>query len=242
MRQMLALSLSLIIALSAAASVIDHERMYSFFLADDLMKWGPEITGYSQMKNLTLDDKLELCNYLYGFLSVAVEKEGKEVVERWFSLWIQYLSELEKAGTALSTTLVYRSALAAYKTMLYPGKAVTYAVQSMKLVDQALEADAENPLAVGLKGNMKFYTPAIIGGSKREAVEYYSRAVAILEHECLPVYRWNYTALQLCLVEGYEKTNQLDKAIALARKCLAANPDYVVMRDTVLPRLLKSRK
>lgn len=242
MRTILTFVLSFALSLYAMASVVDHDRMYSYFLAGDVMKWGPEIARYTKQPDLTTDDKIELCNYICGYLAEAVKKEEKDAVEQWFAIWDGYLTDLEKAGVATSTTLVYRSALAAYKTMLYPGKAVSYAAQSMKLIDQALEADGENPLAVGLKGNMKFYTPAIVGGSKRAAVEYYTKAVDMFDRKCPPAYRWNHTSLQLCLIEGYEKTKQLDKAIALARKCLAANPDYAVLRDTVLPRLLKAKK
>lgn len=219
------------------AGVVDHDRMFEAYLAGDMSVWGEEIKRCSQASGLTVDDKLDLCNYLYGYIAVILETEKKDVVEEWLALWENYLTTVEGAGKEKSMTLVYRSSVSAYRAMLYPLKAIRYASQSIKLIDDAIEADSGNPIAIGLKGNMKFYMPAIAGGSKREALSLFTEALGLLADACPDVYRWNRCGMELCLAQAYEKTGDKDKALSVANATLERVPDYAYMRDVFLPSL-----
>lgn len=240
MRYIFVLILALCCHLSdIKAGVVDHDRMFESYLAGDMAVWAEEIERCTKVDTLTVDDKLDLCNYLYGYIAVILKNEEKSRVEEWLSLWEGYLDAVERDGRALSVTQVYRSSVAAYRAMLYPIKALGYASQSIKTLDKALETDAENPLAIGLKGNMKFYMPAIAGGSKREALKLFIKALAIFDADCPVVYRWNYCSMQLCLAQAYEKTGDIDQAISIAQSVLAREPGYAYVRDVYLPSLLE---
>lgn len=238
------LLVTIMLAISAAlmAGVVDHDRMYEIYLSDNKILWGDELRKYSQAPNLTIEDKLDMCNYLYGYVATALEKEEKAAVEKWISLWESYLTDIESTDKHKSIALVYRSSIAAYKTMLYPGKSIKYGTMSLRLIDDALEADPNNPIAIGLRGNMKFYMPVLVGGNKREAARCFEQAIKLLSADCPKVYRWNLRGLELCLAEAYQKTSRLDEAINVAKQSVANNPDFAFMRDTFLPELLKEKQ
>lgn len=220
------------------AGVVDHEAMYTAFLAGDMTVWGERLAEYTATDNLTNEDKIDLSNYLYGYLGFILQKEEKPVLEHWTEVLEGYLDELEAASLIPSTVHVYRSSIAAYRTKIYPIKTLSYANKSLKELKNALAINPEDPIAMGLQGNVLFYLPKMMGGDKQEAIEWYSRAINLLESTSDTLYRWNLCGLRLCLAQSYEKTGRTDLAIKVCRETLAAEPRYAYIRDTYLPALL----
>lgn len=232
------LSISLLCIITKAG-VVDHDVMFKAYLANDMNRWGDELTKYTHTKNLTATDKLDICNYLYGYAAVLMDKGDDETTEEWLKIMENYLNDLEKTNAPKSTLYVYRSSVLAFRSRMNKWKMISYANKSLDYLDKALEINSNDPLAVGLKGNVKFYVPALIGGSKKESIPYYERAIRLLKANPQKVYRWNLCAIELCLAQAYEKTGNKQKAIEQVNKIIEECPSFKYVRDTYLPALTK---
>lgn len=220
--------LLLIATLKATCGVVDHDIMFQAYLDNDMKRWGSEIQKYIAQPNLTIDDKIDLSNYLYGYVAAILETEKKSVIESLLKVWNGYLDEIEATKGNRADVHVYRSAIAAYKFKLNP-ILLAQATRSLNELDRALDTDPNNFLAIGLKGNVKFYMP----GNKKESIVWFERA---LEHlDTSAVYRWNQCAITLCLAQAYEKTGNPQKAVEIREAILTQYPNFTYMHDDYHP-------
>lgn len=229
----------LLLFLSANASSLDYDRMYDAYLANDMDFWGKEIDRVMQ-NNLTLDEKLAVMNFLYGYVPVIVKDDKKKKeAEHYIDLMDSLLTELECAGKAKATCKVYRVSMFASQIELNKWKLMTLGPKSLEYVDEALKLEPHNPLALGVKGNTLFYAPKALGGNKKESLHYMVEALEEFDKLNNPLYKWNRTGLQLCLAQAYDKLGEKQKAIDYCKKILSETPNFVYVRDVYLPSLLK---
>lgn len=231
---------SLLFGLSGTvyAGIVDHDTMYDAYLNGDMEIWSQKLTEYTSSDNLTINDKIEISNYLYGYIGFILQDAKKPVIEHWLELWEKYLHDIEAAARIPSTLHVYRSSIAAYRTKLYPFKILMYARQSMDELEMALAENPKDPIAVGLKGNVLFYLPKMMGGDKDEAIEWYRHAIELHENNPDILYRWNVCGIRLCLAQAYEETDRRSFAVQVCKETLEIEPNFSYIRDTYLPKLL----
>ena len=228
-------------ALKAMASVVDHDVMYQAYLDNDMKRWGIELRKYTSQPNISIDDKIDISNYLYGYIAsllVDIDKNKNEI-NQWLDLWDEYLNEIETSKGKRADIYVYRSAINAYKAKVKKGGMMIYGPRSLSELNNALNADPNNALANGLKGNTKFYMPSFVGGDKQEAIVWYEKALLLIQTNTDPLYRWNRCAITLCLAQAYKKTGNKEKAIEICQTELQREPNFAYMRDIYLPSLMK---
>ncbi len=228
---------SLLSLLPVWGGVVDHDMMFRAFLDGDMKRWEKELKGYMAKPDLTVDDKIDLSNYLYGYIATIVDNCSDDELESWLTQWEGYLNDVEKAGRIESTVRVYRSSAAAYRAKAYTWRMIPLARVAIKEINKALEIDSQNPIAIALKGNIEFYMPKAIGGSKKKAIEYYERSLELMRRNPQTLYRWNRCAMELCLAQAYEKTGNKERALEIATATLNEFPDYAYIRDIYLPSL-----
>ena len=131
---------------------------------------------------------------------------------------------------------VYWSALCAFELSMNHWKFATLGVESVRLANLAYEQAPNNPFVLSLKGNTDFYRPSLFGGSKKNAISVYEKAVQQYEAQQLTMH-WNYYATLLALAQSYEKTDNREKAKTICRKLLTAAPNFEYVRDKYYPSL-----
>lgn len=231
MKKIVLLIVTMLMLVSAQAGVVDHDKMFEAYLKGDLQTWKSELTKYTSTKNLTFDDKCEIANYLYGYIGFIVDGKGKkDEVEGWLKIFDSYIELMIKNSKTESMGHLYKAGSAGMKAKLYKGKLVSYGVNTLKELDKALEVDPNNPIAIGLKGNTKFYAPGILGGSKTKALSYYAKAIKMLQANCPKVYRWNLWALKLCVVEAYVGLGEDEKAKNYYEQVMRAEPRFTLLK------------
>ena len=201
--------------------------------------WKTELKKYTASPNLTTTDKLEISNYLYGYVATLLvdADKNKQEITVWIELWEQYLNDIEKATGKNAYVYVYRSSINAYKSKVKAGGMMVWGPRSLTELKRALSTDPNNPLANGLKGNMLFYMPGFVGGDKVEAIKWFEKALAGISNSTDKTFRWNRCAITLCLAQAYEKTGNREKAIQICETLLSQEPTFTYMRDTYLPSL-----
>ena len=222
--------LLLITTFKAFCGVVDHDIMHQAYLNNDMKRWGTEIQKYINQPDLTIDDKIDISNYFYGYVAAILETEKKNIIESLLKIWNSYLDEIEATKGNRADIHVYRAAISAYKFKLNP-MLLAQATRSLNELDKALNIDPNNFLAIGLKGNVKFYMP----GNKKDAIIWFERALENLD--TANVYRWNRCAITLCLAQAYEKTGNKEKAIKICQTILTEEPNFKYMRDIYYPSI-----
>ena len=99
MKKTILATLLLIASFKAFCGIVDHDLMYQAYLNNNMSVWKTELQKYTTSTNLTTTDKLEISNYLYGYVAtllVDAEKNKQEIID-WIDLWEQYLNDIEKA-------------------------------------------------------------------------------------------------------------------------------------------------
>ena len=233
--------LLLIATLGTWAGVVDHDAMYRAYLNNDMATWRIELTRYTSQPNLTIDDKIDISNYLYGYIASLLSDvdKNKSEANHWLDLWDNYLNDIEASKGECADIYAYRSAAYSYKAKTHSGGMMVYGPRAMAELNKALNTDSNNALAVALKGNTKFYMPTFVGGNKHEAIAWFEKAISLMKPNNDPLYRWNRCAITLLLAQSYEKTGNTAKAIEVCEAELKREPNFAYMRDIYLPSLTK---
>ena len=108
--------------------------------------------------------------------------------------------------------------------------------------EQAVQADSTHPLAWGIRANVHFYAPRLMGGNKQLAMREYERADSLFElHAHDHEFDWTYMAQTVSLVQCYDKLGLKDKALAKARQAAARWQRFDYMKQ-YLQKLEKKNK
>jgi len=239
MKKTILTTLLLIASFKAFCGIVDHDLMYQAYLNNNMSVWKTELQKYTTSPNLTTTDKLEISNYLYGYVaSLLIDADkNKQEINTWIDLWEQYLNDIEKTTGKNAYVYAYRSAINVYKSKVKAGGMMVWGPRSFSELKRALGIDPNNPLASELKGNMLFYMPSFVGGDKAEAIKWFEKALAGIANNTDKTFRWNRCAITLCIAQAYEKTGNKQKAIEICNTLLQHEPNYTDIRNTYLPSL-----
>ncbi|MBQ0082520.1 MAG: hypothetical protein MJ001_01075 [Paludibacteraceae bacterium] len=225
------LTLALLLALAltsmnVTAGVVDHDKMFDAYLNGDLATWHNELLKYVKNPNLTFSDRCDIANYLYGYIGFIADDKSKKKTARYFMTFFErYYEEMIKSPNYKSMGYLYKAGAYGMKSKI-DGSVISNGTKSLSALSDAEDADPKNPLAIGLRGNVKFYAPGILGGDKKKAINYFLKAIKILSVNTPKVYRWNYRALQLCVVEAYVQLGEKEKAEAYYQKVMKEVPNF----------------
>lgn len=230
-RHILIIALLISAALSSWADVMNHDKMFRAYIAGDMDTWGVEIKRATALP-LSVEEKLEVLNYLYGYVPTIVEiKEKRGEAKYYIDLMKDYIEEVEEAGLAPALCMVYRVSMLSAQISLNSLSMMTLGPQCLSLTNKALKLEPDNPLTLGLKGNTLFYAPGMFGGNKREALDFYLKSLDAFRHEANPLYKWNEAGMLFCIAEAYEKVVSPEKAAGYCREILKAYPGFTMVKN-----------
>ncbi len=208
--------------------------LYEAYLRKDMTVW-QEYIDHADWARLSNREKERLLNYEYGYAAYISDKDAA-AADFYLKQFNQHIED-HAAHLTAATLATYRSAYCAFMTKVDKWRMISFATKSLRYADEAVAADLRNPLALALYGNVKMYTPKTFGGDKAVAIQYYQRAEAVYESQKETRNNWNYRALQLCMIQCYEKTGQLNKALEKCKAVLDDEPDFAYLCDEYLPML-----
>lgn len=230
--------LTLLINLPLYAADFSKRVLYEAYLASDMTVWGNYLKRMDT-KSLSIAEMAEMVNYEYGYIAFCQGEKRMDEAEERLRLFEQHINRLETGGYSPSNVQVYRSSVCAYQIAYNKLKFISLANKAIAFVEKAVEIDSLNPIALTLKGNVDFYRPGAVGGSKKRALETFLKAEKLMRQQRMTVDCWNYRSLQMCIAQCYEKLGDKKKAIAYCEHILDEEPDFVYIRDVYLPELKK---
>ncbi len=204
----------------------DSEDILRAYQQGDMSQWKAVIDRMEKNKTSRPETKLELLNYYYGYIGYTLgEKRNKEARALINSAYIQ-LEALEKINYKPAVLKAYRAAFYGYEIALNKLKAPYLGPKSITAAKEALELDKNNPLALTQYGNIQSYMPVVMGGSKKEGLEYYQKALNSYEQEPERAKTdWNYQNLLITIIMAHLRLEQEAEARTFYRKLIEIAPE-----------------
>lgn len=171
------------------------------------------------------------------YLGIDENANGRRMMEEA----APFLETLENRLGYSAQAKLFKAAFNAFRIGMRPWLGVRLGPQSERLIDEAIEINPLYPRGRVEKGNMMYYAPAMFGGSKTKAIEYYKHAIELMEADMQNNHRWLYLSTLVSLAQAYEHTGNRRLAIATLEKSLRFEPDFKWVKDELLPEL-KSKK
>ena len=217
-----------------------HDKIYQSYISNDISIWENTLTDLISLYNNQADHVLlyEITLSHYGIIGYHLDYGSEEKASNYLSKAQDYLEELLTISSYKAQSLAFKSAFYGFEISLNSLKGLTLGRRSHNAANEAVEADEDYPRVWVEKGNVNFYTPAIVGGSKEEAIKYYEKAIKMFEHSMQYNHRWLYLNTLVMLARAYEETGNDAMAIQTVRKALMFEPGFILAKEDYLPKLL----
>ena len=205
-----------------------RQKLYDSYVGDQMQEWEEIIMDMENEYELTGKQALlyELCFAYYGYVGYLMSLEKDKDAKKVLGAAMDKTKLLEKTMEDRPDVLALRGAMLGYRIVLSKFTSMFLGPKALKYITTAYET-GENCFNCNTEmGNMKFYTPGFLGGSKTEAVTYYEQALSILESSRLKTDRdWIYMNTVLLLANAYKETGQKDRACELYTSILEYEPN-----------------
>lgn len=219
-----------------------HKKdIYKAYISNDMSLWASVIDHMQLHRHQSKSFKMELINYQYGYIAWCIGNGKNDMAEKYLSLAEQSLRELEKSNYNPSLVRAYKSAFYGYRIGLNMLKAPFIGLKSIDCAKLAMQLDGENPYGYIQYGNSQYYMPAVFGGSKTVALDYFKKAEKLMEHHKMQIHNdWNYLSLLTLMAQAYTETKNFDAAKAYYEKILKIEPNFSWVKNTLYPQFLKT--
>ena len=223
-----------------SAESFNKKLFYKTFVNREMYKWGELIhTLETSNPPKTMEQKLELVNFYYGYVGHLMNKKKLEIAEEYIDKGQDLIDNVIKLSPRNTTALSYKGAFVGFKMGFNKVKAVYLAPKCMLEINKAYKLDHENTHVIINKANLLFYSPSALGGDKEDALILYHKAMILMEKNKDTEQNWNYLNLLTTIAIGLDKTGKPHESKRMFEKILKIEPDFKWVRDDLYPNLLK---
>jgi tetratricopeptide (TPR) repeat protein len=205
-----------------------------------MAKWKGVIDNMAAIENKNNDLLLELVNYQYGYIAWCIGKKKNDEAKKYLDLSEKNISILEKDTKNLSLVNSYKAAFYGYRLGLNKLLVPFIGIKSINCAKLAIDLDKENFFGYVQYANIQFYMPAVFGGSKKEALEYYLKAEKLMEKNMNEINEnWNYLCLLIVIAQSYSYLDEFQSSISYFEKILKIEPGFGYVKNELYPEVLK---
>jgi len=218
------------------------KSIYNSFINREMYKWGAIIHSLDTGRPATIDKKLELINYYYGYIGYLIGKKQNDVAGSMIIKGEKLIHQVLLASPKNVTALSFKGSFLGFRMGINKYKSFGLSRESFADINRAYSMDPQNVQAIIDKGNILFYSPGIFGGDKEEALKYYLKGSRMLEKNRDTDQNWVYLNLLTVIAMAYEKTNQPEQAKQICEKLLHKEPNYRWIKDVYYPKLVEKTR
>lgn len=204
-----------------------RQNLYDSYVRGQMHEWENIIADMeSDYKRTANSDLLhELCFAYYGYIGYLLSEEEDKKAKQVLNAAMKKTDLLEETLPERPDVLALQGAMLGYRIVISKFSSLFLGPKALKYINTAYETGKDCFNCNSEMGNMKFYTPKFLGGSKTEAIPYYERAVSILETSRLKADRdWIYMNTLLQLANAYKEDGRKERACDLYRSLLEYEP------------------
>lgn len=212
-------------------------QLYTAYVKEEMSLW-KDIIGqmdreYMQSKNGVL--LYDLCFAYYGYIGYLINIKDNDAAKREVNKALERTKTLLLVSNDRDDILALHGALLGYQIVLSKFKSPLLGPLAMREIKQA-QNSAHIYFNCNVEmGNMLFFSPRYLGGSKKKALAYYEKAVQILEEGTLKQDRhWIYMNTVLLLANAYMETGRKEKASLIYKQLLEYEPRATWIRSDLL--------
>lgn len=226
--------------ISVTSSGTNKSLIYNAFITGDMGRWKEVIDKMEETEDKSNDFILELVNYQIGYIGYCV---GKRIYDeaKWYmkksERHLEYLSSVDYKPSYVKS---YQGAINGLKIGIDMYNALFLGPGILSKAKDAIRLDSRNPNGYILLGNSKYYMWAVLGGSKRLALNYYKMAEKIMEIENITYENWNYLSLLSMIAHACFNMGRSKEADRYYKKILSIEPDYKWIKEEIYPQFLRS--
>lgn len=218
-------------------------EIYKAYISNDMNLWKKTIDEMNQQNSKSNDFRLELLNYQYGYIAWCIGNKKSKIAESYIELGEKSIHILEKTSSHASVINAYKSAFYGYRIGLNLLKAPFIGPKSVECAKLSIKQDPNNPYGYIQYANSQFYMPAVFGGSKKIALDYYTKAKKLMERNHQKVIEdWNYLSLLSMIAKTYTELKDFNQAKLCYEEILKIEPDFLWVKNELYPELLKKIK
>jgi tetratricopeptide (TPR) repeat protein len=230
--------------ISQPNSMTSLNKVYESYLTDNRQLWQQSIqelrTAFRASAYTDGQVLYELTLAEYGLMG-ALYGDKPRNEDALYNM----LDQAEKSAERLLKFPAYKSqahgflgAILAMRVGLSPMKALYLGSKSETHIKDATRLNPDNPTGWVEKGNLRFHSPAIFGGSNQEAIACFEKAVELFDQQPeLRENNWLYLHAMAWLGIAYEKAGKKEKAIAIYKKAIAYENRFKWVKEELLPNL-----
>jgi tetratricopeptide (TPR) repeat protein len=238
----------IILLLSSFATIVFAETsyknsIYNAFINHDIDKWAAIIhTIETNHPPVTVEKKLELIDYYYGYIGYLIGKKQYGNTEKYIIRAEKLIQQVLNVSPKNATAYSYKGSFTGYRIAVNKSKAVFLGPQSSADINKACELDPNNVQAIIDKGNLLYYSPVCFGGDKKEALKYFLKGVRLIEKNNDTCQNWEYLNLLTIIAKVYERLGQNEQAKQTYEKILRHEPDFYWVKTELYPKFLARSK
>lgn len=220
-----------------------NKTIYSAFISGDMSKWYTVIrTIEASNSSNSVNQKLELINYYYGYIGYLIGKKQNAQAEKLINKGEKLIAQVLHVSPKNATAYSFKGSFLGFHIGVNKYKAVFLGSETKSFINKALELDSQNVQGIIDKGNLLFYEPKFFGGDKKEALIYFLKAAKLLEKNKETNENWVYLNLLTNIASAYEKTDNLSEARIIYEKIIREEPNILWVKENLYPKLLAKIK
>jgi tetratricopeptide (TPR) repeat protein len=221
-----------------------NDKIYEAFICGkmDIWKYNMDRMEEKFLRDRNIHGIYDLTYAYYGYIVYCIVTGDESNARRYIDKARHNTDILLKHDSLWAEIYSLRGALFGFEIGLDPLKALEYGVKSIRSINRAVELDSDNARILMELGNMKYYTPWVLGGGLKKAINYHEKAVNMFEANRRELKNdWIYLLVLTNLARWYSEDNRINEAGITYRKILDIEPDYLWVRDYLYPELVNKR-
>lgn len=233
----------LLIFFSLNLKASNKSDIYSAYVGNNMSRWKSVIDQMNSAGTKSNDFLLELVNYQYGYIAWCIGNKKTDDARKYLKLAEKNLVALSSDIQNTSMVNAYKAAFYGYRIGLNKLSAPFNGPKSVDCAKLAISSDKENPFGYVQYANIQFYMPAIFGGSKKEALEYFIKARELMERNKDAIKgNWNYLSLLIVIAQSYSYMDDFKSSIDYMDMILKIEPDFSYVKNELYPQVLTKMK
>ena len=174
----------------------------------------------------------------YKLAIYFMKKKEDEQFRKFSESSEKKLKELINDNDSDAETISLLGALYGIQVVMNPDLGASLGSQNIALTSKAFGIAPDNPRVLLQKGTSKFNSPEFVGGSKNEALKYFSLSVEAFENQLgdKTDIDWGYIDALAWLGIAYSSLGDIESAIMAYKKALGVEPEFAWVKYQLLPK------
>lgn len=230
--------LSIIVIMSAynLNAQTDHSKaIYDAYVAGDMKEWVPVIEKMESEHNPTIDRRLELIGYYYGYIGYLIPAGERSVAKKYIDKGNKQLEYILGSSPDNAPATSLKGSFIAFRFAINKLRAAVSGMESKRLIEKGYKLDPHNVTTISEMANLLYYAPVLFGRDREKAVRLYETAARKMELEGISEANWFYLHLLTAIARHYDNEGMNNEADAAYRKILDAEPQFIWVKDELYP-------